>query len=189
MKRSGLFVLAILLALAAPRAAAADEKESSVSTLGLISYTVSGGGIVPAGSEGEGLDAGPSAGVSAHYETGTGVVLGVEANYLRSSDDLHTRIIEFGLTGRISPPDYSAAFIQLGLGGYALAYDPDSPLRRNPGRQLRAGGSFGVGFEVVQLSRLAIGASAAYHGIVMSHSDALSYLAVTIDLTYRPYSF
>jgi hypothetical protein len=189
MKRIGLLALLLLMACAVPCAAARHDEAESVGPLSLLNYTVSGGGIIPAGTAGEGIDSGPHANAAIHYDSGSGFMFGGEVGYTRSKDDLRTRIVEFGVTARISPADYNAAYVQLGLGGYALGYRPRTPLVPNPGDMVRPGGSFGVGFELVRIPRMAFGVSGTYHRVAITSHDARAFVALKLDVTFRPYEF
>jgi hypothetical protein len=189
MRRKRLWVLGALLALAIPCAAHAGDDDDSVGPLGLLNYTVSGGGIIPVASAGGGIESGPTGNAAIHYDPGSGFLIGAEGGYTRSRDDLGTGFASFGLTARISPPDYNAAYIRIGVGGYAVSYDPKSAAAVAPGGTVRPGGSFGVGFEMARIPRFALGVSGTYHRIAMTVHDARAYVALTLDLTFRPYEF
>ena len=188
MRRLALLAFAAS-ALLAPAGPAAARDEESVSPLRLLNYTVSGGGVVPVGTAGEGIESGPHGSAAIHYDSGSGFMLGAEVGFTRSNDNLRTRIVAFGLSARISPADFNAAYIKLGVGGYSLGYEPRSASTPSPGSLVRPGGSFGVGFELVHLPRVSFGLSGTYHRIAIATHDARAFVALTLDVIYRPYEF
>lgn len=187
MKRRAVLALCVVLAAIPAGARAADDEGLGV--LHQLTYSLNAGAMLPAGQEGEGLDPGGHAGGSIHYESGSGLSLGGELQWNRSSDPLRTKIYALSAMARISPRDYTALFMRLGFGAYYVRYDPRSSQLPKPDERLRPGGSFGVGFELVRWGKVVIGGSGVYHGILLDPSDALSYLTATVDLTWRPFSF
>lgn len=185
-RRAALLICAALAAVPLAARAADDEMTGGLRQL---SYSVSAGAMVPAGQEGEGLDPGPHLGVMIHHESGSGLSLGGEMQWNRSTDPLRTGIFALGAIARISPRDYTAAFMRLGAGAYFVGYSPEAAGTVKPESLIRPGGSFGAGFEAIQMGKFSIGASAVYHGILLESSDALSFLTMSVDLTWRPYSF
>jgi hypothetical protein len=178
----------IALALAAPNTARAQDDER-YGLLQQLAYTIAVGGLLPAGQEGEGLDPGFHARAVILRESGSGLSLGGGLEWSRSRDPLQTNFITLGAIAHISPQDYTGAYLRLGLGAYALSYDPKDAGIARPESIVRPGGSFGAGLQAFQTSRFGFGGSAVYHGIMLQRSDALSYLTVSLDLTWRPYSF
>jgi hypothetical protein len=181
--------VAFCAALAASPAVALAQDGETVGLLRQLSYSASAGAMIPAGEEGQGLDPGPHMGGSIFYESGSGLSLGGELLWNRSTDPLRTNVLVLGALARISPRDYTAAYMRLGLGAYHVGYSVESPQLVEPGSTLRPGGSFGAGFEAIHTGKLAIGASLVYHGILLNSSDALSFVTAAVELTWRPYSF
>jgi hypothetical protein len=150
-------------------------------------FVATGGVLIPAGEEGEELDFGPHAGLCLLYEASNGLVTGLEGTYSRSNDAFRTSITSLGFNARLSPaPEYHTAFLQLGVGAYRVSYDPSDPNLVAPESKFHPGGSFGFGFEFFRWGKFALGANGTYHGIVISRSDALAFIAAGATLTWRP---
>jgi hypothetical protein len=182
--------LPVLLAamLLAPAAARAQEDEH-YGLLQQMAYTLSLGGLVPAGQEGEGLDPGFHARAIALHESGSGLSLGGGLEWSKSRDPLQTSFFTIGALAHISPQDYTGAYLRLGAGAYVVSYSPKDAGVAKPATTVRPGGSFGAGLQAFQTSKFGFGGSVVYHGVILHRSDALSYLTISLDLTWRPYSF
>jgi hypothetical protein len=183
LNRAAAAVVVMLLATL-PVASRAQDTPAMFSHAVIVG---SGGALLPAGEEGEELDLGPHAGLLLLYETSYGLVIGLEGNYSRSDDPLRTSIALVGVNGRLSPaPEYHTAFLQLGVGAYRVTYDPSDPNLVAPESKFHPGGSFGFGFEFFQWGKFSLGATGAYHGIIINRSDALAFIAAGATLTWRP---
>jgi hypothetical protein len=75
--------------------------------------------------------------------------------------------------------------VRLGAGIYHVSYHPGGPVAV-PGSRVRPGGSFGVGVEPLQFGNLQLGGAVGYTGVVLGEDQALSYMVVSLNLTWRP---
>jgi hypothetical protein len=150
-------------------------------------FTVETGAMLPSGEQGSGLDRGFQGVGTLGYEVAPALVLGGDLGYVSSPDDFRTRILLLGAHGRMSPnPDLAALYVQGGAGLYHIAYHRETAGLSPPPNKIRPGLSFGIGYDVATVSKLSIGVSAMYHGIVVARSDALSYVSLGAYLSLRP---
>jgi hypothetical protein len=150
-------------------------------------YTAQGGWMVPAGHEGLGLDSGPQATGTLGLQMSQGFVLGGDLGIVTSRDQFSTRIVQIGLSGRLLPNvNWPALYVQGGAGFYFVSYSPSEARPEPPPDKVRPGMNFGIGYDMVEFSRLTFGVIGTYHGIVIARSDALAYINVSGYVSLRP---
>ncbi len=171
----------VVAGLAMP--AAARAQDSGIGFFPLLHYGITGGGMFPAGPQGDELHRGTHIGGEIYGESGLGVQLGVESSFTASPDPRETRITHVGVLSRLSPsPEDYRLYVQLGLGGYSVSYSAGTPRLASV---FRPGGSFAIGAEVIQFGSFSLGGSGAYHGIILQSHKAIAYAAVRLHLTYQ----
>jgi hypothetical protein len=183
----GLRAALLLALLALPGTVRADD--SGPGPFSQLHYGIMGGGMIPAGPQGRELRRGWNLAAEVYNETGFGIQFGGEVSLTTSTDTLSTRITQFGIFARLSPsPEDYRLYVQFGLAGYAVSYDPSPPTVTHPASLVRPGGSFAVGAEVAHFSNFSVGGSVAYVGILLQLHHALAFALIRLHLTYRRFS-
>jgi len=178
---------AALLALALAWLAAAP---ASAGLLSELHYGITGGGQVPFSRRGRDLAHGTDFGAEIFNDTNLGMQLGIDGSYTTSDDPLQTRMTHLGGIMRLSPsPEDYRLYVQLGLAGYFIDFTASAPPTPKPESKLRPGGSFAVGFQAAEWGNFSLGASAAFHGVVLERHDALTYMAFLLHLNYQRLGF
>ncbi len=163
------------------------QDEGGAGFLSGLRYCAGAGIMSGAGPQGRNLWRGPYFAFNVHGESALGMVIGLEGAYAASDDILRTRFTSIGGFARLSPmsEDYRA-YVQLGAVLSHVTYDPKAPELKSPGTTTRPGGSFGVGYDVIELSNLAIGGIVTFNGVVFKSNSAQSYLVVALNVTFKP---
>jgi len=177
--------LAAVMALAPAMARAQDERTDGI--LSRLHYSVNGGMMSGIGAQGRPLGHGPAFAFTVHGESVIGMELGVEAAYAASNDILNTRFASLGAIARLSPTreDYRA-YVQIGASLYNVTFSPDVQGLVVPENTRRPGGSFGIGFELLDGTNFSLGGLVTYNGVVLARSAARSYLVAGLTLTFKP---
>ncbi len=178
---------ALVLLAACACAPGAARAASLRTTLARLQYTAAGGimgGVLPQGTS---LQHGPYASFNVHGESALGLQLGLEATYAASDDILRTHFLSAGGIARLSPmPEDYRAYVQLGMAAYHVTYDPKEPGLETPGTTTRPGGSFGIGYEVVDSNNLSVGGIVSFTGVVLGRNSARTYMTVALTVTLKP---
>jgi hypothetical protein len=152
-----------------------------------IWLTLQGGMMFPAGDEGSELKRGGQLLGSLGYQLNPGFVLEGDLGFASSGDIGRTRIVMIGLHGRLNPNQYlRPLYVVGGAAFYDVTYHPNLPGIVPPPDKIRPGMSFGIGYDLLERSRLSFGIVGAYHGIVIARSDALSYVTLGLYASLRP---
>ncbi len=190
MSRRAWAAVAVLAALAVGPAAARAQDEDLLGPFSNLNYTAAGGIMAGVGPQGTALRRGPYASLSAYTETAMGMQLGIEGAYASSNDIFNTKFVSLGAIARLSPmPEDYRIYVQLGAAAYRVSYRSAVAGLSVPDPVIRPGGSFGLGLDVLELSRFAVGGIVAYHGVVIGTHNSRSYLvgALTVSLKPSPY--
>ena len=180
-------VVALLLVTALAGLAPASARAGLFSEM---HYGVTGGGMVPFSRQGRDLQRGTDFGGEIFNDTNLGMQLGIDGSYTTSDDPLRTRMTHVGGIMRLSPsPEDYRLYVQLGLAGYFVDFTASAPPTPKPESKLRPGGSFAVGFQAAEWGNFSLGASAAFHGVVLERHDALTYMAFLLHLNYQRLGF
>ena len=176
----------LFLLLSAPRLARAQD-EGGPGLVSRLHYNAAGGIMAGVGPQGRELWRGPYASFNVHGESVIGMEMGLEAAYASSDDDLRTKFYSIGGIARLSPmPEDYRAYVQLGAGFSHVTFDPKRPGLSAPSNRWRPGGSFGVGLEVIETDKLAIGGLVTYNGVVLASGSSRSYMVVALNVTLKP---
>jgi len=146
-----------------------------------------GGAMVPAGSQGRGLQSGVHFGGSFDYEVDPMFLVGGDVFYSSSNDDLRTQFTGLGVHCVLRPAaDFTNLYVQGGIDAYRVSYDPKFPAPRDPRATTRPGGSVGAGFDLASLAGVTVGVAGAYRGVIFGSHNAISYLTLGLYVSVRP---
>src|SRR4029079_563297 len=122
--------------------------------------------------------------------TNLGMQLGIDGRYTTSDDPVQTRLTHVRGGLRLSPwPAGYTLYVQLRGAEYFVDFTASAPPTPKPESELRPGGSFAVGFKAAEWGSVSLGASGAFHGVVLQSHHALTYLASLLHLDYQSLAF
>lgn len=180
----------VILWLLLPPAARADpvfRGEEEFKRFPPFSLTFQAGEMFPGGQEGSGLKKGPQFVGSLSYEVSRTFTLAGDVGLVASRDDFKTRIVLFGLHGRLYPSvDMPWFYVEVGSALYHLGYTRPASLALPPANKIRPGLSFSIGYDALEVGNLTFGVLGGYHGIVVARSDALAYVLLGVYASLRP---
>jgi hypothetical protein len=188
--RLGIAIAAALVAMTLATDPALAQDEGGLGLLSRLRYCLGGGMMAGVGPQGRELWRGPYAAFNVHGESTIGMQLGVEIAYAASDDVLRTQFLSFGGIARLSPvPEDYRAYVQLGACLSHVTFDPKYAGLDTPGTRTRPGGSFGVGFDVIETDYFAIGGLLTYNGVLLKTNSARSYMVAAVNVTFKPAAY
>jgi len=81
------------------------------------------------------------------------------------------------------------ALSDAGPGQNLFSFDPKQVGLQTPENRTRPGGSFGVGIDVIETDKLAIGGLMTYNGVVLASGSSRSYMVAALTLTFKPSAY
>ena len=184
MNRTARLLSSIAVALILfPRAARSEDTGPALRNW---SYTLNGGAMFPAGKKGRVLNPGPHVGGSLDYEMDPTLLLGADFAYESSADRLRTRLAGVGVHARLSPnQDLAQLYVEAGISGYRVSYDPKQAVSPRPESRMRFGGGFAIGYGFWEREPFTFGLVGSYRGVIMENNNALKFTTLGVSVSFR----